>query len=371
MSFKEKLIDLQVKKPYIFILLTVALTILAIPGYFNLMSCLQPSVEKLLPKQAEVVKNINLVRDQFDVDAIQIVIDTNNDLRDPNALKTFDYFKNYLQEKVPHITKIMTPADIVKEDLSYIPNTKEEVMKVVELDPRFRYFYNHDYRLAVIYVYTDIGPDTRLALNVIDTLKKHMQEFERYFPFDTKVYLTGFPALNIDLFFSIIFDFIKISLVAFAIILAILVVKFRRISEVLLVISVIIFPLLWTTGIIGYLHLELTMVSTVFGAMLMALGISYGINFYNTYLQEKEKLKDKEKALRETTNMLLTALVGSSLTTIASFIALLAGIVPSYRSLGIILAIGISLVLIYTLIIFPAFISIKEGIYKTNNNSKN
>ncbi len=363
MGLKEKLIDLQVKKPFLFVILTLILTILSIPGYFNLLSCLQPSVEKLLPQQTEVVKNINLIRDQYDIDAIQLVVVSSGDLRDPEVLKTFDYFKQYLQQKVPYISKIMTPTDVVKEDLGRIPNTKEEVMKVVSLDPRFRYFFNHDYHVGVIYIYTSVGPDTWKALEVINTIKKHIQNLERYFPFEAKFYLTGFPALNIDLFFSIIFDFIKISFVAFALIVAVLIFKFRRFTDVLLVLSVIIFPLIWTTGIIGYLKLELTIVSTVFAAMLMALGISYGINFYNTYLQEKEKLKDKEKALRETTNMLLTALVGSSLTTIASFIALLSGVVPSYRSLGIILAIGISLVLIYTLIIFPAFISIKEKIY--------
>jgi len=368
-GFKEKLIELQLNKPQLFLVATLVITLLTIPGYFNLLNCLQPSVEKLLPKQEEVVKNINLIRDQYDIDAIQLVIEANGDLRDPQALKTFDYFKHYLQQKVPYISYISTPADIVKEDLGRIPNVKEDVMKVVEKDPRFRYYYNHDYSVGVIYIYTDVGADTWKALEVINTIKKHMNNLERYFPFDTKVYLTGFPALNIDLFFSIIFDFIKISAVAFAVILLILIIKFRRAIDVLLVVSVIFFPLIWTTGIIGYLGLELTIVSTVFGAMLMALGISYGINFYNTYLQEKEKLKDKREALKETTSMLLTALVGSSLTTIASFIALLSGVVPSYRSLGIILAIGISLVLIYTLIIFPAFISLKEGIHKIESKS--
>ncbi|HIQ51426.1 MAG TPA: hypothetical protein EYH54_05660 [Nautiliaceae bacterium] len=362
MGLKEKIIDLQIKKPKLFILLLIILTILSSGGYFKIINNLQPSVEKLLPSETEVVKNINFLRDYYDIDAIQIVIKSNQDLRDPLALKFFDQLKNYLKT-IPHITEIQTPSDIVKEHYNFIPEEKEKIRKITSLDPRFHYFYNSDFSLAVIYVYTDLGANTWLTLKTLNEIRNNINNLRHNFPFDFEYYLTGFPALNIDLFFSIIFDFIKISFVAFSIILIILIIKFKNPKEVLLVISVIFFPLIWTTGIIGYLGLELTIVSTVYGAMLMALGISYGINFYNTYLQEKRRLKDKEKALRETSNMLMTALIGSSLTTIASFIALLFGIVPSYKALGIILAIGIFLVLFYTLIIFPAFISIKEKIY--------
>jgi predicted RND superfamily exporter protein len=75
-------------------------------------------------------------------------------------------------------------------------------------------------------------------------------------------------------------------------------------------------------------------------------------------------LKNKEKALKKTMSEITLALIGSSFTTIASFIALLSGILPSYKALGIILAIGISFVLIYTILIFPSFIVLKEKIYK-------
>jgi predicted RND superfamily exporter protein len=362
MSLKEKIIDLQIKKPKLFVILTIILTLISLGGYFNILNNLQPSVEKLLPQQTEVVKNINFLRDYYDIDAIQLVIKSDQDLRDPLVLKFFDQLKGYLKT-LPHISKVQTPADIVKEYYKIIPEEKEKIRKITSLDPRFHYFYSYDYSLAVIYIYTDLGANTWLTLKTLNQIRDNIKNLEKKFPYKLEYYLTGFPALNIDLFFSIIFDFIKISIIAFAIILLILIIKFRNFKEVLLVISVIFFPLIWTTGIIGYLGLELTIVSTVYAAMLMALGISYGINFYNTYLQEKERFKNKEKALRETSNMLMTALVGSSLTTIASFIALLAGIVPSYRSLGIILAIGIFLVLFYTLIIFPAFVSIKEKIY--------
>jgi len=362
MSLKEKIVELQIKKPKIFVILTILITLLSLGGYLKILNNLQPSVEKLLPQETEVVKNINFLRDYYDIDAIQLVIKSSQDLRDPNVLKFFDQLKGYLIT-LPHITEVQTPADIVKEYYKVIPEEKEKIRKVVSLDPRFHYFYNNDYSLAIIYIYTDLGANTWLTLKTLNEIRNNINNLQQKFPFDFEYYLTGFPALNIDLFFSIIFDFIKISFVAFSVILLILIIKFRNLKEVLLVISVIFFPLIWTTGIIGYLGLELTIVSTVYGAMLMALGISYGINFYNTYLQERERFKDKEKALRETSNMLMTALVGSSLTTIASFIALLAGIVPSYRALGIILAIGIFLVLFYTLIIFPAFISIKEKIY--------
>ncbi len=369
MGLIEKLNDFQIKNYKLVLLLNLLITLAFIPGYFNLLNVVEPSVEKLLPEKEQVVKNINILRNYYDIDAIQLVIKTDEDIKDPNFLKFLDYLKNYL-EKEEHISKVQTLSDIVKEDLGYIPNRKQEVKNILEKDPRAAYFKNYDDTLTVVYIYTDVGADTWLTLETLNNIKERLKELKRYYS-NFEYWLAGFPALNIDLFLSIIFDFIKISFLAFAVIFLILLIKLRNIKEVFLVLTVIIFPLLWTTGAIGYFHLPLTIVSTVFGAMLMALGISYGTNVYNTYLQEKKRLKDKEKALKKTMSDITLALIGSSFTTIASFIALLSGILPSYKALGIILAIGISFVLIYTILIFPSFIALKEKINIRGEKNEN
>ena len=120
-------------------------------------------------------------------------------------------------------------------------------------------------------------------------------------------------------------------------------------------------------GIIGYLQLTITVVSMVAAAMIIGLGIDFAIHVSFTYYNNIEK-HSKKQALIETLQELLRAMLGASLTTIAGFLALLFGILPAMKILGIILAIGIGITLISAIILLPALLSFFDA---DNNNKSN
>jgi predicted RND superfamily exporter protein len=99
----------------------------------------------------------------------------------------------------------------------------------------------------------------------------------------------------------------------------------------------------------------------VAAAMIMALGSSYGINsvyhFYDDFLLQYPR----KEAIARFQEFLIVGLSGSALAEIAGFMALLFGIMPSMRSLGIILAIGIFFALFVSVVILPAFFSLLEN----------
>ena len=68
------------------------------------------------------------------------------------------------------------------------------------------------------------------------------------------------------------------------------------------------------------------------------------------------KKHSKNKTLEELNKDLIRALVGSSLTTSAGFLALLAGVLPAMKNLGIVLAIGITVTLITSIFFLPVII---------------
>src|SRR6056297_2934678 len=92
--------------------------------------------------------------------------------------------------------------------------------------------------------------------------------------------------------------------------------------------------------ITGYLGLTITVVSMVAAAMIMGLGIDFGIHFVHGFF-ENRKTKSSYDSLSEVMQELLRAMVGASFTTIAGFLALLFGVLPAMKTLGIILALGI------------------------------
>ena len=95
--------------------------------------------------------------------------------------------------------------------------------------------------------------------------------------------------------------------------------------------------------------------------IIMGLGIDFGINYVDSFFEKrKEKGMGSKKAVRETSKELYRAMVGASMTTTAGFLALLFGILPAMKTLGIILAMGIVNTLISALFIPPVFVYLSD-----------
>jgi hypothetical protein len=126
--------------------------------------------------------------------------------------------------------------------------------------------------------------------------------------------------------------------------------------------------LIWTMGITGYLQLTITVVTMVAAAMIMGLGISYGIHVVHRFYELKQdKTKGLKKVIEELQEELITALFGSSMTTSAGFLALLFGVLPAMKNLGIILGMGILITFIVAITILPTLLFITENTKKNKN----
>ncbi|HIH23594.1 TPA: MMPL family transporter [Candidatus Woesearchaeota archaeon] len=133
---------------------------------------------------------------------------------------------------------------------------------------------------------------------------------------------------------------------------------------------IMMLSLIWALGVTGYAGIELNVVTMVAAAMIMALGSSYGINsvyhFYDDFLVQYPR----KEAIAKFQEFLIVGLSGSALAEIAGFMALLFGIMPSMRSLGIILAIGIFFALFVSVVILPAFFVLLEKDAPSSDGAK-
>lgn len=356
----------QAKRPWLFLAAALIITLLTLPGLPMLIGHVEPSIEKVLPQDVDVVQTMNAMRSQYGADMIYLVIEPDpesaviTDLRHQAVLDYEDLLAEKLRQR-DHILEVQTLADIVRQDNNgIIPDGAEATKRIIEQDPRSSLFLDETKRLAIIHIRSDTGASAQTIKKVVTAINEDIASLETKNP-GVSVRLTGFNAIDKATFEIIISDFASITLWSFLLMLAFLLLYYKgSVRKVFLSISVIIFALIWTLGLTGYLGITITVVTMVAAAMIMALGISYGIHLVHRYTELRAG-KEKSEALRLMQEELLRALLGSSLTTSAGFLALLFGVLPAMKNLGIILAMGITITMGVSVMVIPVILYITDG----------
>ena len=96
--------------------------------------------------------------------------------------------------------------------------------------------------------------------------------------------------------------------------------------------------------------------------MVIGIGIDFAIHIMNKFKNERKKGYDVEKSIEMAVVETGSALTFTSLTTIAAFLAFLSGQMPEMGRFGILMAIGISYSLIFSLMGLPALLVLEERI---------
>ncbi len=355
----------QATRPWLFLLAALVVTLLTLPGLPMLIQHVEPSIEKVLPQDVQVVRTMNAMRSQYGADMMYLVVEPDpaggivTDLRDPAVLRYEDLLAQKLRGR-EDLLEVQTLADIVRQDNGgVIPASAEEAQRIIDGDLRSAMFLSDADDLSIIHIRSDTGASAQLIRKTVAAIDEDIASLAKENPGVT-LRLTGFNAIDRATFEIIISDFASITLWSLLLMLGFLLLYYRgSVRKVLLSVSVIMLALVWTLGLTGYLGITITVVTMVAAAMIMALGISYGIHLVHRYTELRAGHPPRE-ALLLMQEELVRALLGSSLTTSAGFLALLFGVLPAMKNLGIILAMGITITLLASLFTVPVLIFLTD-----------
>lgn len=350
----------QARQPWLFILFAILMTVATVPGIPMLLANVEPSLEKVLPQDLAEVAVMNDMRSQFGADMLYVVLVAESpatDVLDPASVRYVTSLAESLAT-VEDVRQVMSIADVVAP--SGIVPDREAIVTLAASDPRGARFVSRDLRTSVILVRADTGASADTVGEVLDGMRSTIAAMESENP-GLSVRVTGFGAIDQATFSVIINDFLRITGISFALMIAYLLIHYRgSVKKTLYSMIIMILALLWALGVTGYLGIELNVVTMVAAAMIMALGSSYGINsvyhFYDDFLLQYPR----DEAIAKFQEFLIVGLSGSALAEVGGFLALLFGIMPSMRSLGIILAIGILFALVVSVVVLPAMFYIME-----------
>ena len=366
----KEIVNLIIKSPKRILLVFLIINLLLIPGIFNLVSNVEPSLEKVLPNDVSEIQTMNYLRSEFGVDMVYLVVHTTDSLSDVRDPKFIDYVDILSQriETLDNVLEVRSISNHIKDvNFGEIPLRIEDLEKLTSTDD-FAQYVSWDYSFAVIGVRTNTGSSASLVSNLIDSINYEIDLSLDYNPGAT-IEITGFSAIDKATFSVIMSDFLVITFVSMAAIAIIVFIAFKSLTKGMLPMIIVMNALVWTMGIVGYLDLTITVVSMVSAAMIMGLGIDFGIHQVHSYFDYRKKLSPKD-SLFSLMEELLRAMLGASMTTIAGFMALLFGVLPAMKTLGIILSLGILTTLIGAIFLLPTIIYLYDNSITNKNKIK-
>ncbi|WP_456471552.1 efflux RND transporter permease subunit [Methanocaldococcus sp.] len=361
-----KIGEFSAKNPFIVIAIVLILTIFMALGATHIKK--QTSYEKMLPQNLPAVQEIYEVRSEFGgTDVIDIVVkvvpsdatDKVVDIRDPRVLQAVETLEENIRT-INGITSVSSPVDILKKmNNGVIPKdieTVKELLNKLPKNERYKMF-NRDYTMLVVTAFTDVGGDEKKCREITNQVNEFIKE--NPWPPGVVAIQTGTPVLT-----SILGELMDESQtittsVAMIAILLIILLHFRKITSVLLL-TPLVFALIWTGGFMGWVGIPLDMATSAVGSLVLGLGIDYGIYFGSRYNEERENGRDPVEAAVMTVKYAGSSILASAATTVAGLLSLTIAPLPMMANLGKVCGAGIAFCCLLTIFFLPAVLVIDE-----------
>ena len=314
-------------------ILIISILLLIPAAIFFIRTRVNYDVLTYLPKQLETMKGQEILVDEFGTGAFTFLTVEGMDNKDISRLKS-------QIENVDHVKKVLwydTLLDIsVPEEM--LPDEVREAFKTDDAD------------LMLILFDTTISADE--TLEAVGDIRKVTNE---------QCFLSGMSAVVLDtkeLSDREVPIYVGIAVVLSLIVLSLTMDSFLIPVFFLLSIGMAIIYNLGSNviqGEISYITLALTAV------LQLAVTMDYSIFLWHSYTHQRRKGLDKEEAMAEAINGTLVSVIGSSVTTVAGFVALCFMSFTLGLDLGVVMAKGVVIGVIACVTILPSFILTFNG----------
>lgn len=298
-------------------------------------------MDTYIQKDSKLYQDLDKYTEMFSSSNIVIMVEGAN-VRDPAILKATDRFESMMAD-VSGVDSVASPATIIKATneqvtgRSEIPSTIEEVQTLIDLNPGVYDGLIYDNTHSLILVsYGDISEEQQ---NAILNATKDAVNFAS-FPPGYNLIITGDVALNADMNTEMGGSMVILLLLAVLLMVVALGLVFKGVRWRLYPLVVVIFGLIYTFGAMGFLKINMTMVSIAAFPILIGLGIDYAIQFHNRMEEELRRCENRHDAVIAAFKYTGPAVMTALFVTCISFVSLLTSSVPMIQDFGKLLIIG-------------------------------
>ncbi|MBO5153594.1 MAG: MMPL family transporter [Eubacterium sp.] len=329
-----------VKCRVLILILSVVLLVPSAIGYFN--TRVNYDILSYLPDEIETMKGQEILKDDFGIGAFSLCVVEGMEDKDVCALED-------KIEDIPHVKKVVWYDTIA--DLS-LP------MEVLP-DDIYKIFNNDDSDSTLLAVLYDTGMSEDETMDAVKEIRKLAEG---------QCFVSGMSAVITDI--KELSDREVPIYVIIAVVLAIVVLSLTMDSAIvpvffLLSIGMAIIYNLGTNMIKG----EISYVTQALAAVLqLGVTMDYSIFLWHSYEDECTRTDDHKEAMATAIAGTITSVVGSSVTTVAGFVALCFMSFTLGMDLGIVMAKGVVFGVIGCVTILPSMILVfDKAVQKTKH----
>jgi len=346
------------------ILAAVILTLFFGYGATNLH--FQGNIEKEMPQDLPVFVLQDKIASKFRGEEYVIIAvclneetgakDIPYDVRDPRVIKSVIELHKRLESE-PSIEKVQSVAPFFSRG---VPDDIEGVKRVLAAVPGAESFFNDDYSIMLVYASPIAGLSEDKVKETTELIRRDIEAITK--PAGVEYKITGIAPLIIELLRLMREDMVFTTAVAAIIIFGLLVVLERSFAKGFLVFLPLIMALTWTFGLMGLLEIPVSISTVAIGAIILGLGVEYGIFMVSRYYEERNHGSTTRDALRIAVSNIGASTFGSAATTSAAFLALTLSVMPMVQHLGQTLAMGIIFCWLAAAVVNPCFIVFEERV---------
>jgi hypothetical protein len=312
------------------VIISCLLLIPSIYGYTH--TKINYDILSYLPEDIETIKGQEILTSEFDIGSFSFILtDSKNN---QNLLKLEEKIK-----KIEGVNQVLSIADLTDASIP-IEMLPDEVLEKV---------YQENKTLILVTFHTAISDET--TTNAIETLRDMIEEES----------ISGMSAMVLDtanisqsemsiyILLAVLFCFIVLLIATDSYLIPIF------------LLGNIGFAILYNMGSNIFLGQISYITEAITAVLQLGVTMDFSIFLYHKYEQNKEIQKDKKIAMTEAIKETFNSVIGSSLTTIAGFLALCAMSLALGSDIGIVMAKGVVCGLICVLTLFPALLLVFDS----------
>ena len=353
-----------------------ALVVLAIFFIFTIFMGYQASLMKTagtsqkdwLPEDVEVVSTYELIANQFagSFSSSTIAVQTEpryarsdeiRDVRDPEVLRYVDLLAERAK-LVYGVVSAESAADVIKEaNGGRIPSSLRSVKSLLRnnevAEQLIRHYISEDYSMTVVRLNLQEDVDAHEAVEELRELIKMDK------PEGVSVDITGGPVIDVTTEELTEETIGKTSSISFALIIVILIIIFASLKYGLIPLLTIAFGLIWANGTLVLAGFEITPETSGVMAMIMGIGIDFGIQVTKRFRFELRTQK-REDAMVDTLKNVFYPMMITTIAAVTGFLCLGLGKLPGMKDMGTMMAVGVVFCAIAALTVVPAVLVLLE-----------
>lgn len=356
------------------ILLTVALS--ALVGLATLRLRMDSSISSVLPTgDADYQYNNRISEDFGNSQEIIILLTSDSTVYTEGNLNLIQNITLYLKEKkeiqaegLASITAILQQYNPDSETLDIAPDTIASIERRIDANPlAVNQIVDPEKKITLVRapLTVDAANNEQATAVFISKMKSDIEAMlaDAHESSSTAVHsdftieYTGTPIINCDITNYMVMDLIVLFPLAVLVVMISIFLMLKSFRGMLIPLVVTLLSVLWTFGVKGLFGVPLTLTETVIPVVLISIASADGIHITQQSLFFIRQGVPGQPAVLDSIQFVRLPIILSAITTALGFGSLIFSPGQSMKNMGIFLAFGVLIAMVFTLYLAPVLIS--------------